>query len=309
MKTLADNPATVLIVNDDHVQLDLLRDMLEPEGYQVFLAQDGQRALEFARTLRVEIVISDVVMPGMDGIELCRLLKKNPHTAAIPVLLASGIRKEEAAMLEGFEAGADDYLEIPFRPDQLLVKVARLIERYRVERRYRDIVEQAADIIYTRDMDGTIRNINQAGARFFGRPAFELIGKSLSLLIGEESAARNIAEMKQVTSLEPIRFTNFLKNALGEERYLEGIVTIERDARGNSVAVRGVVRDVTDRRLAEVTLERQNEEYRLLFESNPCPMYLCDESTLAFLAVNQSAINHYCYSRAEFLRMTGDDIT
>ena len=308
MKTLADNPATVLIVNDDQMQLDLLHDLLEPEGHKIFLAQNGQRALDLTRTLQVEIVISDVVMPGMDGMELCRRLKKNPHTAAIPVLLASGIRKEEAALLEGFEAGADDYLEIPFRTEELLVKVARLIERHRVERRYRNIVEQAADIIYTRDMDGTIRNINQAGARFFGRPAFELIGKPLSALIGEDAAARDIAEMQQIKSLEPVRFTDCLKNALGEERYLEAIVTIERDSQGNSVAVRAVVRDVTDRRFAEVTLKKQNEEYRLLFESNPCPMYVCDERTLKFLAVNQSAIDHYGYSRQEFLSMSAQDM-
>jgi PAS domain S-box-containing protein len=308
MKTLADNPATVLIVNDDQVQLDLLRDLLEPEGHKIFLAQDGQRALDVTRALEVEIVISDVVMPGMDGMELCRRLKKDPHTATIPVLLASAIRKEEAALLEGFEAGADDYLEIPFRHEELLVKVARLIERHRVERRYRDIVEQAADIIYTRDMDGNIRNINQAGTRFFGRAAFELIGKPLSLLIGADAAARDIAEMKQITSLEPIRFTECLKNALGEERYLEGIVTIERDSQGKGVAVRGVVRDVTDRRVFEIALKKQNEEYRLLFESNPCPMYVCDERSLAFLAVNQSAVDHYGYSREEFLQMTARQI-
>src|SRR5580765_4555377 len=251
MKTLADSPATVLIVNDDQTQLDLLRDLLAPEGYEIFLAQDGTRALELTRTLRVEIVISDVVMPGMDGMELCRRLKKNPHTAAIPVLLASAIRKEEAARLEGFEAGADYYLEIPFRHAELLVKVARLIERHRVERRYRDIVEQAADIIYTRDMDGYIRSMNQAGARFFGRPAFELIGKPLSLLIGEEAAARDIAAMRQIKSFEPIRFTDCLKNALGEPRYLEGILTLERNPRGEFVGVRGVVRDITERRHAE----------------------------------------------------------
>jgi len=61
------------------------------------------------------------------------------------------------------------------------------------------------------------------------------------------------------------------------------------------VGVRGVVRDVTARRVAEIALQKQNEEYRLLFESNPCPMYVLDERTLAFLAVNQSAINHYGY--------------
>src|ERR1044071_2722949 len=303
MKTLADNPATVLIVNDDQVQLDLLRDLLEPQGHQIFVAQDGQHALDLTRALQVEIVISDVVMPGMDGMELCRRLKKNPLTSAIPVLLVSGIRKEEAALLEGFEAGADDYLEIPFRHEELLVKVARLIERHRVERRYRDIVEQAADIIYTRDINGTIRTINDAGARFFGKPAFELLGRPLSDWIPEEAKAVQASSSQYAQNFAPVRFTDEVKNASGENRFLEGIVTVERDAQGQCLGVRGVVRDVTDRRRAELALQKQNEEYRLLFEANPCPMYVCDEKTLAFIAVNQAAIDKYGYSCEEFLRM------
>src|SRR4030095_7919842 len=103
---------------------------------------------------------------------------------------------------------------------------------------------------------------------------------------------------------EPIRFTDCLKNALGEPRHLEGIVTLERDSHGEYVGVRGVVRDVSERRQAELALKKQNEEYRLLFDSNPCPMYVCEEKTLAFVAVNQAAIDHYGYSREEFLGMT-----
>lgn len=308
MSKIAENPATVLIVNDDQVQLDLLRDLLELEGYKVFAAHNALRALQIAAAARIDIVISDVVMPEVNGFELCRRLKQASHTSTIPVLLLSAIRKEDAALLEGFAAGADDYIEIPFRHEELLVKVARLAERHRVERRYRDIVEQAADIIYTRDMDGYLRTINEAGARFFGRPAFELIGQPLSLLIGEEAATRDIQAMKNVKTFEPIRFTDSLKNAVGELRFLEGIVTIERDARGEYLGVRGVVRDVTDRRQAEQALEKQNREYRLLFESNPCPMYVCDERTLRFLAVNQAAIDHYGYGQEEFLTMTAFDI-
>lgn len=431
-----ENPATVLIVNDDPLALDLLKDLLEPEGYKVFAAHSAQRALEILSAVRADIIICDVVMPEVNGMELCRRLKKDPLTSATPVLLVSAIRKEEAALLEGFAAGADDYLEIPFRHEELLVKVARLAERHRVERRYRDIVEQAVDIIYTRDMDGRLTSINEAGARFFGRPAFELIGQSLSVLIGEEDAARDIAEMKNIKSFEPIRFTSYLGNALGELRYLEGIVSLERDSLGAFVGVRGVVRDVTDQQItekalresegryrvvaetasdaimtidestkilfanpaaekifghpvsallgssltrlvpeysshihdlgavgpadvarrqvewkavsvpglhrdghevpleisfgqvfadgkrvftavvrdvterqrAEAALQKQNEEYRILFESNPCPMYVCAEGTLEFLAVNEAAVNHYGYSREEFLNMTVLDI-
>ncbi len=71
--------------------------------------------------------------------------------------------------VEGLTAGADDYLDVPFRNEELLVKVARLAERRRVEKHYREIVEDAADIIYTRDMDGWITSINAAGAKFFGK--------------------------------------------------------------------------------------------------------------------------------------------
>ena len=431
-----ENPPTVLIVNDDQVALDLLRDLLEPEGYKVFAAQSAHRALEITAAVKTDIIICDVVMPQMNGLELCRRLKKDPRTFATPVLLVSAVRKEDAALLEGFAAGADDYIEIPFRHEELLVKVARLAERHRVERRYREIVEQAADIIYTRDMNGRITSINEAGARFFGRPAFELIGQPLGVLIGEEAAARDIAEMQTIKSFEPIRFTSILNNALGELRYLEGIVSLERDSQGAFLGVRGVVRDVTDQQItekalrdseahyrvvaetasdaimtidestkilfanpaaekifgypvselvgssltklvpeysghlhnlgmtghvdasrgttawkavsvpglhkdgyevpleisfgqvfadgkrvftavvrdvterqrAEVALQKQNEEYRILFESNPCPMYVCAEDTLEFLAVNEAAVKHYGYSREEFLSMTVLDI-
>src|SRR6266550_1174557 len=303
-----ENPATVLIVNDDQKALDLFVDLLEPEGYKVFVAQSARRALEITSAVRTDIIICDVVMPEMNGLELCRRLKRDPLTATTPVLLASAVRKEDAAHLEGFAAGADDYIEIPFRHEQLLVKVARLIERHRVERRYRDIVEFAADIIYTRDMDGRITSMNEAGARFFGRPSFDLIGQHLSTLIGEETAARDIAEMQDIKSFEPVRFTHCLKNALGEQRYLEGIVTLERDSAGQCLGVRGVVRDVTDRELVEAALQKQSEEYLILFESNPCPMYLCDQHTLQFLAVNDAAVKHYGYSRKEFLSMNARDI-
>jgi len=122
-----------------------------------------------------------------------------------------------------------------------------------------------ADIIYTRDMDGRITSINEAGARFFGRPAFDLIGKSLSSLVGEEAARRDIAEIRKLKSFEPVRFIHSLTNAFGELRYLEGIITVERDPQGQSLGVRGVVRDVTDRTRAELALQKQNQEYRVLF--------------------------------------------
>jgi len=308
MSKLAENPAVVLVVNDDRVACDLITEMLEPQGYKIISATNAHQALEITSARRTDVIISDVVMPGMDGMELCRRLKANPATSDTPVLLVSAIRKEEIDFSEGFAAGADEYIEIPFRQEELLVKVARLSERHRVERRYRDIVENAADIIYTGGMDGVVTSINEAGARFFGLPASELIGQPLGALMGEDIASLDTEKLRNLKSSGPVRFTHCLKNALGEERYLEGIVTLEQDSTAKPIGIRAVVRDVTERQRGEDALKKQSDKYRLLFDSNPCPMYVADESTLRFLAVNDAAINHYGYSREEFLSMTALEI-
>ena len=302
MKRHLENPPTVLIVNDDQMALDLFKDLLEPEGYKVFAAQSGRRALEITSTVKTDIIICDVVMPEINGMELCRRLKTDPRTSATPVLLVSAIRKGDAALMEGFAAGADDHLEIPFRHEKLLVTVARLVERHRVERWYRNIVEQAVDIIYTRDMNGRVTSINEAGARFFGQPAFELIGQPLSALIGEEAAARDIAEMQNIKSFEPIRFTSSLHNALGELRYLEGIVSLERDSRGTLLGVRGVVRDVTDQQITEKALRESEQRNGEVLENANDIIYTHDLAG-NFTSLNLTGERLTGYTKAEALRM------
>jgi DNA-binding response OmpR family regulator len=112
----------VLIADDDLKVLDLLVELLEAEGYEVSSATDGRSALEKISTFAPDLVISDVVMPVLDGIELCRALKRDAKYSGVPVLLISGIRKSDDDNLEGLVAGADDYLDLPFRNEELLVK-------------------------------------------------------------------------------------------------------------------------------------------------------------------------------------------
>jgi len=127
----------VLIVDDDQKICDLLTELLEHEGYEVVFAGDGGRALEILQSFEPDVVISDVVMPILGGIELCRRIKEDARTADVPVILLSGSRHTIEDSLEGLTAGADDYLQIPFRNEELLVKIARLAERRRVEKHYR----------------------------------------------------------------------------------------------------------------------------------------------------------------------------
>ncbi len=276
-----------LIVDDDQKIRALLSELLEGEGYEVASVGDGGSALEMISTFEPDVVISDVVMPVIDGIELCRRIKKAPQTANIPVLLISGLRNASEDSIEGLTAGADDYLNVPFRNEEFLVKVARLAERRRVEKHYREIVEQAADIIYTRSMDGYITSINSAGARFFGTSPAEIVGKHLSKLIGHEAAARDIEQTKKAPNDSALRSTHYLKDAQGSGRYLEGVITIERDRRGRPTGVRGVVRDITEQKLAEDALRESEERYRRLVELSPEAIIVHTEGR--FVYVNPAA--------------------
>src|SRR5689334_20835858 len=213
----------VLIADDDRKILDLLVDLLELEGYEIAPAADGAEALELAHSFDPDVVVSDVVMPVLGGLELCRRLKDDPRTAYMPVLLISGIRKAETAGIEGLYAGADDYLDLPFRNEELLVKVARLVERHRIERHYRDIVGQAADITYSPGMNGHISSMNAAGARCFCCTTLEMRGKHLSEFIGADAAACDIEQLRTHTGTLPLRSTYTLRYAKGEPRCLEGM--------------------------------------------------------------------------------------
>src|SRR5688572_15898288 len=95
----------ILAVNDDYDSLSLLCAKLRDDNIDILTAEDGVTALEMVKGTKPDLIISDVVMPGMDGIELCRQLKTDPATCAIPILLLSALRYDEDAILEGLRAG------------------------------------------------------------------------------------------------------------------------------------------------------------------------------------------------------------
>src|SRR5215207_538740 len=297
----------VLIVDDDLKIRDLLVDLLEIEGYEVSTASDGAEAIDLAISFDPNIVVSDVVMPVVGGLELCRRLKEDPRTSYVPVLLISGIRKSNDAGIEGLYAGADDYLDLPFRNEELLVKVARLVERHRIERHYREIVEQAVDMIYTRDMDGYITSMNPAGARFFGCSPLEMRGRHLSDLVDPECAARDIEQMKNHDGSVPLRSTYSLRDAKGELRCLEGMITVERDRRGQAIGVRGVVRDITDQQNADAAIRESEERYRELFENANDIIYTHDLQG-NFTSLNRTGERITGYSRSETMKMNVADV-
>lgn len=116
---------TVLVVDDDKNLLEVLRYNLAREGYAVIVSDNGVNALEEARTKKPDLVILDIMLPGMNGLEVCRILRKE---TSIPIMMLTA-RAEEVDRIIGLEIGADDYITKPFHVRELLARVNASLRR------------------------------------------------------------------------------------------------------------------------------------------------------------------------------------
>ena len=121
---------TVLIVDDEADVVDLLRYKLHGAGFKVLIADNGLLALRTAREHRPDLIVLDLMLPEMSGEDVCRELKKDPDTAAIPVLMLTA-KGQSSERIAGLEIGADDYITKPFSPRELVLRAEAVLRRVR----------------------------------------------------------------------------------------------------------------------------------------------------------------------------------
>ncbi|OGP65786.1 MAG: DNA-binding response regulator [Deltaproteobacteria bacterium RBG_13_47_9] len=120
--------SSILIIEDEKDILDLVEYHLKQSGFQVLTAADGGAGLEQAIKKRPNLIILDLMLPGMDGKDVCRALKSNPVTQTIPVLMLTA-KAEELDRVVGLELGADDYVTKPFSPRELVLRIKAILRR------------------------------------------------------------------------------------------------------------------------------------------------------------------------------------
>lgn len=118
----------ILIVDDEVSIRELLKFNLQKEGYQVFEADNGNQAVMIAKEEKLNLILLDLMLPGMDGLEVCRLLKGQHVTSAIPIIMLTA-KDEEIDKIIGLELGADDYMTKPFSPRELVARIRAVLRR------------------------------------------------------------------------------------------------------------------------------------------------------------------------------------
>ena len=118
----------IVVIEDEEDVLELIRYNLSKAGYQVEGAATGEQGLELVRSYSPQLVVLDLMLPGVDGLEICRLLRADPATAGVGIVMVTA-RDEEPDIVTGLELGADDYITKPFSPRVLLARVKAVLRR------------------------------------------------------------------------------------------------------------------------------------------------------------------------------------
>lgn len=157
-------PGRILVVDDDDKSRCLLRDLLAARGHHITEAVNGEEALDTVRREHPDVILLDVVMPGMSGFEVCRRLKADPATAMIHILLITSLTERKHRM-KGIECGANDFLTKPVEPDEVLLRVRNAI-----------MAKQVSDKLQLRHaeetLDGTL--LSQLGNLSISNPGFAM---------------------------------------------------------------------------------------------------------------------------------------
>lgn len=186
--------AQVLVVDDTPANIGVLSKMLEDQGYKVLVATSGESALKIAQRAAPDLILLDVMMPGIDGLETCRRLKAHELSRDIPVIFVTAL-SELANIVEGFRVGAVDYIQKPFRHEEVCARVGthltlrRYLERHRRDAEHlRAIVNNMAEGLLLLDGQGRVHSANPAAHHLLGYPPGQLDGRGLAELLDERDA-------------------------------------------------------------------------------------------------------------------------
>lgn len=270
----------IVIVDDKPTNLGVLFDFLTDSGFKVLVAQDGESAIQKVEYAHPDLILLDVMMPGIDGFETCRRLKANPATQDIPVIFMTAL-SDTVDKVKGFSLGAVDYVIKPVQQEEVRARVTthltlrnlqhklqqQNLQLQKAEEKYRSIVENATEGIFQATPEGRYITANPALARILGYSSPEVlmneitnIGKQLYV----EPMRRDdlVALMNREDTLSDFESQVYRKD--DSVIWISENIRTVRDANGKLLYYEGSVTDITERKQSEVALRLARKRAELL---------------------------------------------
>lgn len=327
MTTIIDIP-TILIVDDTPSNLSVVVNLFEGRGYRVAIAQDGEEGIQRAQLVQPDLIMLDVMMPGMDGFEACRRLKAQESTRDIPVIFMTSLASAEHKV-KGFQAGAVDYVTKPLQIDEVMARVDTHLQLSAAQKQLaehneeleRRVAERTAELaarerefrtLAENLPDNLARYDKQCRMIFMNQPLEILLGKTIGELRGRQPTEAPSGElyveyqacMAQTIATGQAGEMELQLPDRGQGARIHHIRFVaECDADGEIVGALAIGRDITERKRAERELHVLHRALDCAFDAT----YLIDDE-LRFRYVNEAAVRELGYSREELLSMDLLDI-
>lgn len=316
---------SLLVVDDNATNLLFLQQILLASGYRVFTAGNGHEALEAAERHEPDLILLDVMMPGIDGFETCRRLKANPLTEHIPVIFVTALAST-SDMVTGLELGGADYLIKPYQRAEMLARIRtqlKLVMLNREMRRAVDfqesevarrtaelkeaqreivtrrqfleaVLENVPDAIVTLDASHHVVDWNPGAVRMFGYSPEEAKGKHLDSLVAR---GQSLGEADQKTRLV---MNGQVVAPFETVRQRRDATSLNVIAAGSPIIINGVIAgavavytDISGLKLTEEELRRSHERFLTVMESIEATIYVVDMKTHEILFMNQQLMREY----------------
>lgn len=223
-----DNDKKILIVDDSSLNIKILSDILKEKSYRITQAESGEMALKYSKLEKPDLILLDVMMPEIDGFEVCRRLKSDPESKNIPVIFISGL-DESKYIVNGFKAGAVDYIIKPFQKEVVLARVNTHLKLNQTQQKLKRTNEEQNILVENIDFQvWYLHNAEKYGkaninhAKFMGLEKRDIENKLIKDFMNKEDAEFCIKENRKVfQKKKKLVSKKWMKNFAGEERLLK----------------------------------------------------------------------------------------
>ncbi|SDM24657.1 response regulator [Halarsenatibacter silvermanii] len=256
----------ILIVDDNSQNLRLLSQILKKDGYKIVMANEGETGIDIAISKEIDLILLDIMMPGMDGFEVCRRLKAHRETRNIPVIFISA-RQEIEDKIKAFEVGGVDYITKPFNKKKVLARTKTHLNLEEINNKLKResdkqniLLDNIESQVWYLEDEKTYGMVNQEFADFVGLARSEIENKTIREIREEKEIASCIAGNQEVfQNKEKIAKEEWVENSSGEKRLLEITKTPKLNEDKEVEYVVCTAFDITERKKQERIIKELHE--------------------------------------------------